>query len=162
MAARLGTSIETPDLIEEEHDMRWFCGLLMAAGLVLADVPAATAQDSLGSFGGYPAGITSGSTYGFYPGGYRQTYSGSAMSPGVTYYSSGFYGGTPGTTTYGPGVNFSSPSAAAYGYSRPVYPGTAYAPSYGYSYAPRYGYGTYSARPGWSRGGLFGGRSYRW
>jgi len=142
--------------------MRWFFGLLMAAGLVLADVPTATAQE-LNAFGGYPAGITSGSTYGFYPGGYRQTYSGYSSTPGVTYYSSGFYGGTPGTTTYGPGVNFSSPNAAAYGYSSPMYSGTRYAPSYGYgSYAPRYSYGTTYARPGWSRGGLFGGRSYRW
>jgi len=139
--------------------MRWFCGLLMAAGLILASVPAATAQD-LNFFGGYPAGITSGSTYGVYPGGYRQSYSGYSTTPGVTYYSSGFYGGTPGATTYGPGVNFSSPSAAAYGYSTPVYPSARYMPSYGY--APRsYGYSTYSTRPGWSRG-LFGGRSYRW
>src|SRR5947209_6231945 len=102
--------------------MRWFFGLAMATGLVLAEVPAASAQDTLaGGFAGYPAGITSGSTYGFYPGGYRQTYtpapagSGYAATPGVTYYSSGFYGGTPGTTAYGPGVNFSSPNAAAYG-----------------------------------------------
>ena len=145
--------------------MRWFYGLALATGLVLVDVPAATAQD-LGSFGSYPAGITSGSTYGFYPGGYRQSYSaypsasGYTMAPRVTYYSSGFYGGTPGTTIYGPGVNVSSSNAAAYGYSAPVAPATGYAPSYRYGYAPRSygsGYGTYS-----TRSGMFGGRSYRW
>jgi len=143
--------------------MRWFYGFLMAAGLVLADVPSATAQE-LNAFGGYPAGITTGSTYGFYPGGYRQSYSGYGTTPGVTYYSSGFYGGTPGTTTYGPGVNFSSPNARAYGYSAPIYPSGRYMPSYGSSYAPRYGYGYggYSGGSGMYRGGMYGGRSYRW
>src|SRR5829696_7328658 len=125
--------------------MRWFYGLALATGLVLVDVPAATAQE-LNAFGGYPAGITTGSTYGFYPGGYRQSYvptpsaSGYTMAPRVTYYSSGFYGGTPGTTTYGPGVNFSSPNAAAYGYSTPAYRGTMYAPTSRY-YAPAYNSG---------------------
>jgi len=147
--------------------MRWLFGLAMATGLVLAGASAASAQDTTGSaMGGYPAGITSGSSYGFYPGGYRQTYtpyptaSGYRMAPGVTYYSSGFYGGTPGATAYGPGVNFSSPNAAAYGYSAPVYPTTRYyAPNYSYSR----GYGGYYARPGgWSRPGWMGGRSYRW
>jgi len=147
--------------------MRWFFGLVMAAGLVLAEAPGAFAQDSLSAFGGYPAGITGGSTYGFYPGGYRQSYvpsssaSGYSLAPRVTYYSSGYYGGTPGTTAYGPGVDFSSPNAAAYGYSAPVYPTTRYAaPAYGY--APSYGYGTTSVRRGWSLPGLLGRRAYRW
>jgi len=146
--------------------MRRFLGLVSVTGLVLAVVPAAFAQQGMSGFGGYPAGITTGSTYGFYPGGYRQSYvpaptaSGYTMSPRVTYYSSGFYGGTPGTTTYGPGVNLSSPNAAAYGYSTPAYSGTTYAPSY--RYAPGYGSGSYYGRPGWSGSGLYGRRSFRW
>jgi len=140
--------------------MRRLLGLVTVTGLALAVVPAAFAQQGVGGFGGYPAGITTGSTYGFYPGGYRQSYvptpsaSGYSMAPRVTYYSSGFYGGTPGTTTYGPGVNFSPPNAAAYGYSTPGYGGTMYAPTS--RYAPGYNSGTYYARPGWS--GMYGGR----
>lgn len=133
--------------------MRWVYGMVLAGGLACVAAPAASAQD-LGAFGGYPAGITSDSAYGFYPGGYRQNYTtyrtptGYVASPRVTYYSSGFYGGTPGTTAYSPGVNFSSPNAAAYGYSAPLYGTTGYVPSTG----------TYYATP--ARRGLFGRRTY--
>jgi len=146
--------------------MRWFYGLMMATGFLLVELPAASAQEGFSGFGGYPAGITTGSTYGFYPGGYRQSYvpypssTGYSVAPRVTYYSSGFYGGTPGTTTYGPGVNFSSPNAAASGYSAPLYATPRYAPTY--RYAPSYGYGSSYAAPGGYRSGLFGRRTYSW
>lgn len=136
---------------------------LALASLVLAFGIDAKAQDGLNAFGGYPAGITTGSSYGFYPGGYRQGYaaypttSGYAVAPQTRYYSSGFYGGTPGTVTYSPGVNFSSANAGYYGYSAPLNPVYSTAPRYNY-YSPGYstGYGTY-------RRGFLGGRSsYRW
>jgi len=137
--------------------MRWICGLIAATALATASAPA-RAQD-LATFGDYPAGITTGSQYGFYPGGYRQTYSpystpsGYAMAPRVNYYSSGYYGGTPGTTVYGPGVDLSSPNAAAYGYSAPYYGG--------YRSVPSYGYRTYTTRPGLMGRGWMGRRGYR-
>jgi len=118
--------------------------MVLVGGLMLAVAPAAKAQD-LGSFGGYPAGITTGSQYGFYPGGYRpttttyRTRSGYVSTPGATYYSSGFYGGTPGTTIYGPGVNLSSPNAVAYGYSAPIGGVPVYSPTTVYTTPVRRG-----------------------
>jgi hypothetical protein len=126
----------------------------LAAAFLMASAQAANAQDSLDAFGSYPAGITTGSQYGFYPGGYRpnpSTYrarSGYVVAPRPTYYSSGFYGGTPGATTYSPGINYSSPNAAAYGYAAPLYGTTTYPSTYGTTYA----------RP--VRRGLFGRRTY--
>jgi len=128
-------------------------GMVIAGGLLLAAAHTASAQDSLGSFGTYPAGITTGSQYGFFPGGYRtnapmyRTPSG-YLTSGPTYYSSGFYGGTPGTTTYGPGIDYSSPNAAAYGYSAPLYRSTTYPSTYGTTYVQPV------------RRGLFGRRTY--
>jgi len=133
--------------------MRRVFGLVGAGALVLALASSADAQtNSLGGFGGYPAGITTGSQYGFYPGGYNGSYSSAnsvyrvAPAPGTsTYYSSGFYGGVPGTTTYGPGVNFSSSTAYPYG-------------TYGYSSS----YGSYPVRSrGMIRGIVPGFRRYR-
>jgi hypothetical protein len=49
--------------------MRWIFGVLLATGLMIPPMRA-RAQDAMNAFGGYPAGITTGSTYGFYPGGY--------------------------------------------------------------------------------------------
>jgi len=150
--------------------MRGFSGLAAVGGLVLALGATAHAQDSLGSFGSYPAGITTGSSYGFFPGGYRQAYmgvpttSGYYMAPRTTYYSSGFYGGVPGSATYGSGVNYSAPGARYYG-AAPVYPspryGTYYAPAARTYYAPSAGT-YYAPAAGSYRPGLFGGRSYRW
>jgi len=146
--------------------MRKLMGWAALAAVVLAAGVEARAQDGLNAFGGYPAGITTGSSYGFYPGGYRQGYaaypttSGYAVAPQTRYYSSGFYGGTPGTVTYSPGVNFSSANAAYYGYSTPLNPVYSAAPGVRYNYY-RPGYVT---APGtYYRPGLFGGRSYyRW
>jgi len=132
--------------------MRWVFGLAMAGGLALLPTTAANAQD-LNAFGTYPAGITTGSSYGFYPGGYGQTYvgyparrGGYYVAPRVRYYSSGFYGGTPGTVTYGNGIDYSTGSAYPYGYT------------------PRYTTGAYvSPVPStvYYRRGLFGRRYYR-
>jgi len=132
--------------------MRWVFGLAMAGGLALFSATDANAQD-LNAFGTYPAGITTGSSYGFYPGGYGQTYvaypsrrGGYYVAPRVSYYSSGFYGGTPGTATYSNGVDYSAGSAYPYGYT------------------PRYGTVPYtSTNPStvYYRRGLFGRRSYR-
>jgi len=135
--------------------MRGFLGLVAVGGLTLALGTTARAQDSMGAFGSYPAGITSGSSYGFFPGGYRQGYvgvpaaSGYYMAPRTTYYSSGFYGGVPGSVTYGTGVNYSAPGTAGYGYRTPVYPSA----RYGSYHAPATGV---------YRRGFMGGRGYRW
>lgn len=142
--------------------MRGLLVLVAAGGLTLALGSTARAQDSLGSFGSYPAGITTGSSYGFFPGGYQRGYvgvpttSGYALAPRTTYYSSGYYGGVPGTVTYGTGVNYSSPNAAYYGYSAPR--------TYTYPSLPSSRYGTYYVpQTGVYRRGLLGGRSYyRW
>jgi hypothetical protein len=136
--------------------MRRFLALLAVGCLAAAYAPAASAQDSVNAFGGYPAGITTGSPYGFYPGGYGQgvaaypTAGGYAYGPRVSYYSSGYYGGTPGTMTYRPGVNFSAGNAASYGYASPRY-------AMPYTYTPSYG--TYYPS-GMYRRGLFGRRTY--
>jgi len=135
--------------------MRWILGTAMAGLLLLSASSSASAQD-LNGFGSYPAGITSGSAYGFYPGGYGPAYvpgrtaSGYTTAPGVVYYSSRYYGGTAGATTYGPGINYSSPNAAAYGYGPAA---TVTAP---YAYTPGYRYSTYRVRRG-----LFGPRAVR-
>jgi hypothetical protein len=131
--------------------MRYVFGLVIAGGMVLGLTSSASAQINGMGFGGYPAGITSGSSYGFYPGGYNGPYSsattGYVMRPsgGVsTYYSSGFYGGVPGTTTYGPGVNYSASSAYPYG-------------TYGYSSS----YGGYRVQPRGPIRRMMGGWRYR-
>jgi hypothetical protein len=131
-------------------------GLVIAGGLVLGLAPTARAQTDMSGIGGVPAGITTGSQYGYYPGGYNGPYSSAnsvyTMAPRPnytsTYYSSGFYGGVPGTTTYGPGVNYSASTA---------YPGGTY--GYASSYGRVPAYGTYTTpRRGLFRGGLFGRR----
>jgi hypothetical protein len=121
------------------HRVFW---LMIAGGLVAGLDSTASAQNDLNGFGGYPAGITTGSQYGLYPGGSNGYYSSSSVStpaptPGSsTFYSPGFYGGAPGATTYGPGVNYSASTA---------YPGGTYgyAGSYGRPPSAGYGYGSY-------------------
>ena len=129
-------------------------GLTVAGGVVLGLASSATAQtNSLNAFGGYPAGITTGSQYGFYPGGYNGAYSSGnsvyRIAPPVgtsTYYSSGFYGGVPGTTTYGPGVNYSATTA---------YPNGTYGYSSSYRAVPSY---SYPVRQGGPLRRMWGGR----
>lgn len=135
--------------------MRGFLTFAAVGAMALALGATAQAQDSLGSFGSYPAGITTGSSYGFFPGGYRPGYvgvpttSGTYLAPRTTYYNSGFYGGVPGSVTYGAGVNYSAPRPPYYYGAAPVYPSA----RYGTYYAPATGV---------YRRGLFGGRTYRW
>jgi hypothetical protein len=128
--------------------------MAIALGLMLGLASTARAQGSMNAFGGYPAGITTGSQSGFYPGGYLGPYSTTApYVPPTTrygpsysrYYSSGFYGGIPGTVTYGNGVDLSARSAYPYG-----------TPGYNSSYggSPMYYQGP--AVRGW-----YGGRPYR-
>jgi hypothetical protein len=133
--------------------MRNGFGLMIVGAMVLGLTSSASAQVNGMGFGGYPAGITSGSSYGFYPGGYNGSYSspvnGFTMRPsgGVsTYYSSGFYGGTPGSVTYANGVDYSARSAYPYGYTPR------------YTTAP---YTTVVPTNGYYRRGLFGRRYYR-
>ncbi len=124
--------------------MRGVFGMLMAGGLVLGMASLASAQDSLNAFGGYPAGITTGSNYGYYPGGYSPIPPISVQPSwlGTTSYSAGYYGMAPNTVN--PSTMY-SPYTSSY----PLY---AY-PSAS-SYAPYYGAApTYV----WPRGGVLRG-----
>jgi len=146
--------------------MRGILKYLAVGGLVLASGGMAVAQDSMAAFGSYPAGITTGSSYGFFPGGYRQGYvgvpttSGYALAPRTSYYSSGFYGGVPGSATYGTATNYSAgyygtpaPAYGTYGYG--AVPSSRYG-TYGYGAVPSTGYGSYYA----PQRGFLGGRSF--
>jgi hypothetical protein len=117
--------------------MRSMIGLLAAGGLVLGLASAAEAQ--MGGFGGYPAGITTGSTsganwsgyYGLNPGGYP------LMSYNRPY---SFYGSNyvlPQTGGFNTGYS-------TYGQPNVYYGANNYVPRTGpYAYRP-----TYSYRPG--------------
>jgi len=154
--------------------MRFFTGLAVGA-LLLAQASTAHAQLSVNAFGGYPAGITTGSPspYGIYSSGvvterygYPFTYSyraapvygtSYAMPGSGTYYNSGYAGyAAPGVTSYGAASPYSSATvypSTAYPYSNAtVYPSAVY----GYStYVPtRYATSSYPAY-GYRRG-LFG------
>jgi len=137
--------------------MRYSFGLLVAGSLLLGPAIAANAQDSMNAFGGYPAGLTTGSAYGgnwsgFYglnPGGvplntYNQPYNAnganySYMLPGsnsaTNLYSSAYV--TPGSTSagYAPGTTYAG-SPYAYG-ARPAYT-TTYPRYYSYGSSPYY------------------------
>ncbi len=140
--------------------MRLLTGLAVGA-LLLVQASAANAQLSMNAFGGYPAGITTGSPspYGIYSQGYyteRYGYPFSynyQVSPiygtsytvpgGAGYYSSGYAG-------------YSAPGTYAYGYT---YPTNVYTyPAYGPVTTTSYAYPVYTYR----RGGLLGGLRNRW
>jgi len=161
--------------------MHRILGLVTAVGLILGMASLARAQDTGFGFAGFPAGITTGSDYGFVPGGYaaappatsyRPTYPGTTSYgtgsyrpayPGTTSYGTGYYGTTPGAVYPGQ----TSYSAGYYGLvPNTVNPGTTYYPNsytsssplYAYpsarSYAPYYGSApTYV----WPRGGVLRG-----
>jgi hypothetical protein len=153
--------------------MRPIIRSIWAGGLVLALTTAAAAQTTLGDFGGYPAGITTGSPsganwsgfYGLNPGGYplrsyNQPYSfygSNYVLPQTGGYNTGYYSYRPAPTySYRPGVtNYYSSGYYAPGPGTRTYaPGTTY-------YAPgTTAYGTYRA-PGTVTYGapLYGGSS---
>ena len=117
--------------------------MVMMGGFVLGMASLARAQDSLAAFGGYPAGITTGSDYGFYPGGYAP-----AVPPAwpgtTTTYSAGYYGLVPNTVS--PGVPYSPYTSSYPLYSYPS--ARPYAPYYGA--APTYVWPRYDVlRRGW-------------
>jgi len=131
--------------------MRWVYGFLVASALLVVDRPASA--QIMNWFRGSQGGITTGSSYGYYPGGYTQTSTGYATPLGYaatpgTYYSSGYYASAPGTVVSGPGVNPAAPNGAVYKYSAPVTTSV---------YSP---YWTYATRRGWFRRGLFGRRLF--
>jgi len=153
--------------------MRGYLGCVVG-GLVLALGTTASAQVSLNTFGGYPAGIAVGSPYGSVAGGYGQIYMGVPNGPGTyrgagtSFYNSGYsgyssyYGGLPGTATFGTTVNYLAPTVGYYGgYNSLGY--SPYSPSLGYGGVyPAYG-SYYVPRSSFYGGGFLGrGRLFPW
>lgn len=134
-----------------------FFGWIVAAGVVLGSAATADAQIAV-SVGNPYAGIWGAPVVG-YSGispWYASTYS-SAPLAGITTYSSGYAGyaapavGALSTGSYGA---YPMTSLYPYGYSSYAV-GTYGWPSV---VSPYYGYGGW----GWRRGGLLGGRGWRW
>jgi hypothetical protein len=138
--------------------MRSILGTLLGVGLVLGMASSAGAQTSLGDFGGYPAGITTGSPsganwsgyYGLNPGGYPlRSYNQPYSFYGSNYVLPQTGGFNPGYNTYRPPVYYNPPSQPRYyNYSSMYYaapaPGAA-APGTTYYTPGTATYGTYRA-----------------